>query len=145
MTLFTAFHTFCHMYLLHLCLLIITATHWMSCLLALPVQGTSKRLFPGFVKLGEKVAFCLPTAGRRTQFFHPTFSQPGKSLLEVPCTCRPREHFTVYSVASMMKSKPVCQSVTITAIFCTHHKRRQNGPEGRAAPTSSCRTPSGPG
>ena len=50
------------------------------------IQGTSKRLFPGCVKLGEKVAFCLPTAGRRTQFFHPAFSQPGKSLLEVPCT-----------------------------------------------------------
>ena len=51
------------------------------------IQGTSKRLFPGFVKLDEKVGFCLPTAGRRTQFFHPTISQPGKSLSEVPCIC----------------------------------------------------------
>ena len=38
------------------------------------------------MKLGEKVAFCLPTAGRRTQFFHPKFTQPGKSLLVQPCT-----------------------------------------------------------
>ena len=28
-------------------------------------------LFPGCVKLDEKVVFCLPTAGRRTQFFSP--------------------------------------------------------------------------
>ena len=40
------------------------------------------------MKLGETVAFCIPTAGRRTQFFHPTFSQPGKGLLEVPCSLR---------------------------------------------------------
>ena len=32
------------------------------------IQGTSKRLFPGCVKSGEKVAFCLPSAGRKTQF-----------------------------------------------------------------------------
>ena len=50
------------------------------------LQRTSKRRFQGFVKLGEKVAVCLPTAGRRAQFFHPTSSQPGNSLLEVPCT-----------------------------------------------------------
>ena len=28
------------------------------------LQGISKRLFPGCVKSGEKVAFCLPSAGR---------------------------------------------------------------------------------
>ena len=54
------------------------------------VQGTSKRFFPGWVKSGEKVAFCLPTAGKLTQYFHHIFSQPGKSLLasllEVPCS-----------------------------------------------------------
>ena len=54
------------------------------------VQGTSKRFFPGWVKSGEKVAFCLPTAGKQTQYFHHIFSQPGKSLLasllEVPCS-----------------------------------------------------------
>ena len=37
----------------------------------LQVQGTSKERFPGCVKLGEKYAICLPTAGRRTQFFSP--------------------------------------------------------------------------
>ena len=50
------------------------------------LQGISKERFPGCVKLGEKVAFCLPTAGRKTQFFHPLFSQPGKHSLEIPCT-----------------------------------------------------------
>ena len=54
------------------------------------VQGTSKERFPGCVKLGEKVAFCLPTAGRRTQFFHPIFAQPGKHSLEVPCILDPQ-------------------------------------------------------
>ena len=48
------------------------------------LQGCTKRLFPGFVKLGLKVAFCLPTAGRRAQFSYPT--QPGKGLLVQPCT-----------------------------------------------------------
>ena len=46
------------------------------------LQRISKELFPGCVKLGEKVAFCLPTAGRRTQFFHPIFTQPGKVILQ---------------------------------------------------------------
>ena len=55
-------------------------------LLPMFVQGFSKRLLPGCVKLGEKVAFCLPTAGTRTLFFHPIFTQPGKHSLEVPCT-----------------------------------------------------------
>ena len=50
------------------------------------LQGYTKRTFPGCVKLGEKVAFCLPTAGRRTQFLHLIFMQPGKSLLVQPCT-----------------------------------------------------------
>ena len=53
------------------------------------VQGCTQRLFPGCVKLDESVLFCLPTAGRRTQFFHPIFSQPRKSLLEVPCKTSP--------------------------------------------------------
>ena len=44
------------------------------------LQGISKRLFPGCVKSGEKVAFCLPSAGRNTQCFHHIFSQP-------PCSC----------------------------------------------------------
>ena len=49
------------------------------------LQGISKRLFPGCVKSGEKVAFCLPSAVRKTQIFHHIISQPGKSLLEIPC------------------------------------------------------------
>ena len=50
------------------------------------IQGTSKERFPGCEVLDEKVAFCLPTAGRNMQFFHPLFTQPGKHSLEVPCT-----------------------------------------------------------
>ena len=49
------------------------------------ILGISKRLFPGCVKSGEIVAFCLPTAGRKIQFFHHKLSQPGKSLLGIPC------------------------------------------------------------
>ena len=52
------------------------------------VQGCKIRFFPGCVKLGKKVAFCLPTAGRRTQFFHPKFTQPGKGLIVQPCNVK---------------------------------------------------------
>ena len=58
------------------------------------LQGCSKRWAPGCVKLGEKVVFCLPTAGRRTQLFHLIFTQPGAHLLEHPCT---GVHFIVRS------------------------------------------------
>ena len=44
------------------------------------LQGCTKRLFPGFVKLGEKVAFCLPTAGRRTHLFTPYSHNLGSIL-----------------------------------------------------------------
>ena len=37
------------------------------------------------MKLDEKVKFCLPSAGRRTQLFHHIFTQPGAYLLEIPC------------------------------------------------------------
>ena len=36
--------------------------------------------------MGEEVGLCLPSAGRKTQFFHHIITQPGKSLLEIPCT-----------------------------------------------------------
>ena len=55
-----------------------------------PVQGISKRLFPDCMKSGEKVAFCLPSAGRKTLCFHHIFSQPGKSLIEIPCIVKNR-------------------------------------------------------
>ena len=32
------------------------------------LQGCTKRWAPGCVKLGEKVAFCLPSEGRKTQY-----------------------------------------------------------------------------
>ena len=48
------------------------------------VQGISKRWTPGCVKKGGKVAFCLPTAGRRAQLSHLIFTQPGAHLLEIP-------------------------------------------------------------
>ena len=51
------------------------------------LQGISKEsLKISKEELGEKVAFCLPNAGRKTQFFQPLFSQPGKHSLEIPCT-----------------------------------------------------------
>ena len=43
------------------------------------LQGWTKRLFvPDCVKFGEKVAFCLPTTGRETQFFHPISHNLGR-------------------------------------------------------------------
>ena len=48
-------------------------------------KGCTQRLFPGCVNSDEKVASCLSTAGRKTQFFHPIFTQPRKHSLEVPC------------------------------------------------------------
>ena len=45
------------------------------------IQGCTKRTFP--------VVFCLPTPGRRMQFFHPIFTQPVKRLLVHPCTSPP--------------------------------------------------------
>ena len=38
------------------------------------IQGFSERWAPGCMKLGEKVAFCLPSAGRRMQLIHLSFT-----------------------------------------------------------------------
>ena len=73
---------------------------------ALHLQGTSKERFPGCVKSFEKVAFCLPIAGRRRNLFHPKFTKPGKHSLEVPCTVGGLVKF-VSSVACHL-----CQSVS---------------------------------
>ena len=48
------------------------------------LQGCTKRWAPGCVKLGEKVAFCFTTTGRRTQLF----IKPGAHLLVHPCRKR---------------------------------------------------------
>ena len=37
------------------------------------------------MKLGEKVSFCLPSAGRRAKLSHLIFIQPGAHLFEIPC------------------------------------------------------------
>ena len=50
------------------------------------------------MKLGEKVAFCLPTAGRREQLFHLIFTQPGAHLLEIPCICRTHDRPGLFRV-----------------------------------------------
>ena len=52
----------------------------------LGIQRISKRLFPGSVILNGTFVVCFPTAGWIPQFFHPVFTQPGKSLLEIPCS-----------------------------------------------------------
>ena len=46
------------------------------------LKGCSKRWTPGCVILDEKVASCLTSAGRKTQFDHLIFSQSGANLLE---------------------------------------------------------------
>ena len=50
------------------------------------IQGTSKRLFPGCENMWWKNCVCLPEVGKQNATFSPDFTQPGKSLLEVPCT-----------------------------------------------------------
>ena len=49
------------------------------------IQGTSKRLFPGCENMWWKNCFCLPEVGKQNATFSTDFTQPGKSLLEVPC------------------------------------------------------------
>ena len=51
------------------------------------VQGVSKRALPrlwGYVV--ENCVF-LPAEGKQKTTFPPDFTQPGKGLLEIPCTC----------------------------------------------------------
>ena len=47
------------------------------------LQGCTKRFFPGCVKLNEKVALCLPTAGKTAQFF----TSYSHNLIMQPCSC----------------------------------------------------------
>ena len=49
------------------------------------LQGISKRLFPGCEKVWWKNCVCLPEVGKQNATFSPDFTQPGKSLLEIPC------------------------------------------------------------
>ena len=58
--------------------------------------------------LFEEVVFCLPTAGWRTQFFHPIFTQPGKSLLVQPCTSNSR-FCKLFSESPSVVYLPCCQ------------------------------------
>ena len=48
------------------------------------VQGTSKWLFPGCDNMWWKNCVCLPEVGKQNATLSPDFTQPGKSLLEVP-------------------------------------------------------------
>ena len=49
------------------------------------IQGCTKRWAQGYVRLGAKVAFCSPAAGKRMQFLNPIFTEPGVHLLVHPC------------------------------------------------------------
>ena len=40
------------------------------------------------MKLGEKVAFCFPSAGKKMQLFHLIFIQRGANLIEHPCKAK---------------------------------------------------------
>ena len=50
------------------------------------LQGTSIRLFPGCENMWWKNCVCLPEVGKQNGAFSFDFTQPGKSLLEAPCT-----------------------------------------------------------
>ena len=84
---------------------VLTSDLGQSYLLPTRVHDCTKKLFPGCVKLDEKIVFCLPTAGMRTQFFHPIFTQPGRSLLVQPCT---------FMFLPLLSSRCCCFSTTLS-------------------------------
>ena len=49
------------------------------------IQGISKRWAPGCVKMRWKSCFILLAECKHNSTFSPNFTQPGKSLLEIPC------------------------------------------------------------
>ena len=49
----------------------------LRCAATCNLQEISKRLFPGWVKSGKKVAFCLSFAGKKLQCFHDIFCNLG--------------------------------------------------------------------
>ena len=48
--------------------------------------GISKRVFPGCENIWYNTSVFLPAEGKQNATFSPNFTQPGKSLLEIPCT-----------------------------------------------------------
>ena len=87
------------------------------------LQGISKRLFPGWVKSGEKVEFCLPSAGRQTQFFHHLISQRGKNLLEIPCSERELEVDKLYLFSPRFKQANERWLTLFNICFCEYRTR----------------------
>ena len=51
------------------------------------IQGTTKRLRPGLVDKRRKNCVWLPAAARRTQFFHPIFTEPRAHHKVHSCIC----------------------------------------------------------
>ena len=56
------------------------------------LQGCTLWCAPGSVNMRRKNCVLLPAAGRRTQYFHLIFTEPGKCTLAHPCSpwCRER-------------------------------------------------------
>ena len=50
------------------------------------LQGCTKRLAPGFVKMRWRSCVLLPVVGKQNPPFSPNFTQPGAHLLVHPCT-----------------------------------------------------------
>ena len=57
----------------------------------LPLQGCTKRNFPGCVKLDEKLAFCLPTVSRRIQLSNTYSHNPGELFWYFLCSPAQRQ------------------------------------------------------
>ena len=55
-------------------------------LLPCQIQGTSKITFPGSVNKTLNNCVFLPAVGKQTQLFHTILTEPGKVILEVPCS-----------------------------------------------------------
>ena len=72
----------------------------------------------------RKNCILLPAAGRRTQLFHPIFTEPGVHLLGHPCTLYLASEKSLYLVGEVSRHKH--EQTSRTTLFCglwvTYHE-----------------------
>ena len=64
-----------------------------------PLQGISKRLFPGCENMWWNNCVFLPALDKQIAIFSTYFTQPGKSLLEILCSYKCLSPIEVYELA----------------------------------------------
>ena len=105
------------------------------------LQGISKRLFPGFENMWWKNCVFLPAEGKQNATFSPDFSQPGKSLIEIPCICGGENAFERRPFRNVLRSRKegrksasLCSVVRLNAIISREER------ENRIDDCKSCKT-----